>query len=127
MQTCLVIDESPVVRKIAWRILSLSGYRPETAGNIEEAEKVLADLEHLDIAIVSATLPDEPVEAAIRRLKAHPHAAGCVVLASLVEANLGLMTRSKRAGAAGFTYRPFDRESLAGWLKPYSQARSEPA
>lgn len=127
MQTCLVIDESPVVRKIASRILSMGGYAPETAGTLEEAEAVLSRLTRLDLAIVSASLPGEPADGVIRALNAHPKAAGAAFLVSLVEAHLGLMTRAKRAGASGFTYRPFDRSLLLEWLAPYASLSARSA
>jgi two-component system, chemotaxis family, chemotaxis protein CheY len=122
MQTCLVIDEFAVVRKVASRILTLSGYNPLVADTLEGAIGMIAEAGTVDIVVVSATLPDASVEDAVRRVRQEPGASRAIVLASLVEANLGLMTRAKRAGALGFIYRPFDRESLTGWLRAYAPA-----
>lgn len=121
MQTCLVIDESSVVRKVASRILFQLGLTVESAGSLDEARALLSG--HLsDLVIVSATLPDTPVEDAIRALRTEPGGASAVLLASMVEANLGRMTRAKRAGANGFIYRPFDRQALTDWLNPFIRA-----
>lgn len=127
MQTCLVIDEFSVVRKIAGRILSLTGYVAHSAETPEDAGPVMSSAGQIDIVIVSATLPGCAVEEAIRQVKAHPNARDAVILASLVEANLGLMTRAKRAGAKGFVYRPFDRATLIEWLRAYAPERTTAA
>lgn len=124
MQSCLVIDEYSVIRKIAWRILSQMGFETDVCETVEEAEALLAGAKQPDILIVSATLPNVTIEDAIRRLKILPNANGAVVLASLIQANLGLMTRSKRAGADGFIYRPFNRQCLEEWLQPYQRTAS---
>ncbi len=127
MKTCLVIDEFSVVRKVAFRILTLAGYEVHSAPSPDEALGLLDASGPVDIAIVSATLPDCPVDEAIRIVRSHGNGAGAIVLASLVEAQLGLMTRAKRAGAKGFVYRPFDRASLAGWLEPHMNAEPSKA
>ena len=120
MQTCLVIDEYSVVRKIASRILTLAGYTVHCAETPAEAISLMDSSGPIDLALVSATLPDCPVDEAIRIVRSHRQAGEAVVLASLVESHLGLMTRAKRAGAKGFVYRPFDRASLTAWLAPYA-------
>lgn len=120
MQTCLVVDEFSVVRKTATRILSLAGYTVHSAETLEEAAALMNSVGQIDIVIVSATLKDCAVEEAIRQVRSHPSAQSATVLASLIEANLGLMTRAKRAGAKGFVYRPFDRGNMAEWLTSYA-------
>ena len=122
MQTCLVIDESSVVRKVASRILFQLGFTVSSAATFAEAKALVAEGGMPELVIVSATLPDTTPEETVRAVRAEPGGASSIVLASLVEANLGQMTRAKRAGATGFIYRPFDRKSLTDWLAPYLRA-----
>lgn len=123
MPHCLVIDEYSVVRKVAARILSLAGYTVHSCDTPEEAGALLDGLGRVDIVIVSATLPGCTVEEAVRAIRGHSSAREATILASLVEANLGTMTRAKRAGANGFVYRPFDRAAMAEWLTAYVPAQ----
>lgn len=123
MLTCLVIDEYSVVRKVAARILALAGYAVHSSETLEDGATALDRLESVDLVIVSATLPGQGVDEAVRRIRTHPAGRDATILASLVEANLGTMTRAKRAGANGFVYRPFDREAMAQWLRAYVPAQ----
>ena len=75
-----------------------------------------------DLVIVASLLPDMPAEEFVRALRMRPGGKEAVILASLVEANLGMMTRLKRAGATGFVFKPFDREAMTRWISPYVAA-----
>ncbi len=122
MPSCLVIDENHIVLKVAPRILA--GLDLETVGvsTLEEGERALGrEGASFDLVLLSSTLPDEPVEAALRRLRAG-RAPKAAILVSIVESNLGLMTRAKRAGASGFVFRPFDRAGLLAWVGPFADA-----
>lgn len=117
MSICLIIDESEIVVKVAARILS--GIDMETVGapTLEAALAAIAGREgDLDLVLLSSALGDAPVENHLRALRAAPPTAKAPILVSVVETNLGLMTRAKRAGATGFVFRPFDRASLLAWV-----------
>lgn len=118
MQSCLIVDDSSVICKVAGRIIFQLGFEVECANSGEEALALLGDTLP-DVVIVSGALADPPSDEFIRTLRAMPTGSEPVILASLVEANLGQMTRLKRAGATGFIYKPFDRNSLTEWLTPY--------
>ena len=122
MQSCLVIDENSIVLKVASRVLAGLDARAIGAATLAEAEKLIAGgNERIDLVLLSSTLPDTSVDVALRALRAGS-LARTPILVSIVEANLGLMTRSKRAGATGFTFRPFDRASLTAWIEPHMAA-----
>ena len=119
MPSCLVIDENNIVQKVASRILS--GIRYDTVGvlGMQEAEGLLSMTKtSFDLVLLSSTLPGTPVDVALRALRGSP-VGKAPILVSLVESNLGLMTRAKRAGASGFIFRPFDRASLTAWVEPF--------
>ena len=122
MPSCLVIDENNIVLKVAGRVLSGLGVETVGVSTMSEALTLLEQrTDAFDLVLLSATMPDTLVDGAIRTLR-----AGAVpkapILVSLVDSNLGLMTRSKRAGANGFLFRPFDRASLTAWVQPFLAA-----
>jgi two-component system, cell cycle sensor histidine kinase and response regulator CckA len=58
-QTILVVDDVGVVRKIAFRLLSESGYRVFEAGSASEALEVLStSRQPISLAIVDVILPE---------------------------------------------------------------------
>jgi two-component system chemotaxis response regulator CheY len=122
MQTCLIVDESNVIRKVASRILFQLSFTVENAATGTEALALLAAGDVPDLVIVASLLPDMPAEEFVRALRMRPGGKEAVILASLVEANLGMMTRLKRAGATGFVFKPFDREAMTRWISPYVAA-----
>jgi two-component system chemotaxis response regulator CheY len=72
-----------------------------------------------DLLLVAATVLGNDAPDLVRQIKAMPGGAQVIVLALIVDGNLGLMTRLKRAGVAGFVYKPFDRVSLRAAITPY--------
>ena len=119
MQTCLIVDESNVIRKVASRIVFQLSLAVENAASVAEALALIGDGDVPDLLIVASSLPDMPAEDFIRTLRARPGGKEAIILAALVEANLGTMTRLKRAGATGFVYKPFDRQAMTRWVSPY--------
>ncbi|WP_182087084.1 response regulator [Aureimonas sp. ME7] len=120
MPSCLVIDESEIVIKVATRILADIDLQVEGSSDIDAAVAAVDRMgEGPELILLSASLPDTAVDAAVRRLRQDPRLAKTKILVSMVEANLGTMTRSKRAGADGFILRPFDRRSLLAWVDPF--------
>ncbi|MCQ8784179.1 response regulator [Mangrovibrevibacter kandeliae] len=120
MQSCLIVDGSEVICKVAGRILFESGYGVSTAHSAKEAVAAIESQGMPGILIVSAILEERPCEDLIRAVRAMPSGQYPAILGAIVEANLGVMTRLKRAGATGFIYKPFDRRLLLGWLAPYA-------
>jgi len=123
MPTCLIVDESNVIRKVATRIIFQLDFTVANAATGNEAlEMIFGEEELPDVVIVAAGLVDMQADAFVKAIRARPNGAQVVILASLVEANLGLMTRLKRAGCTGFIYKPFNRATLMEWLRPYISA-----
>lgn len=124
MATCLVVDESNVIRKVASRIIFQLGYTVESVGTAGDALARLEAGELPSLLIVAATLPDMQGEQLVRAIRTRAGGGEIVILAALVESNLGLMTRLKRAGANGFVYKPFNRAALTRWLAPYEETEA---
>lgn len=126
MQTCLVVDAAPVVRKIASRMLPQFGLAVECVADSAEATEWLAQNGLPDILIVAAPVLGNEAADLVRQAKAQPGGADLVVLAAIVDGNLGLMTRLKRAGVSGFLYKPFDRSTLHAAIRPYLDEAAAP-
>jgi two-component system, chemotaxis family, chemotaxis protein CheY len=122
LSTCLVIDDSSVVRKVASRILVRAGIAAEEAGTGAEGLERFAAAAAA-VVLVAGTLADMPSEEFVRKVRAMPNGTNATILGMLVKADLGQMTRLKRAGVAGFVLKPFDRASLTDWLAPYLGAK----
>ncbi|MBP0616484.1 response regulator [Jiella mangrovi] len=118
MKTCLIIDEAPVIRKIAFRLLSRDGLDVDTLETPSEAFEWIDSNGAPDILIVAASTQDKTVVDEIKRLRERAGPSMHIV-AMIVEANLGLMTRLRRAGVEGYLYKPFDRTLLEESLRPF--------
>ncbi|MEX6508060.1 response regulator [Jiella sp. M17.18] len=119
MQTCLVIDEAPVIRKIASRLILQFGLAVECAATLAESRAWIDENGLPDIVIVSVGCSDQAGVDFVRELRQRSGKGQTVILAAIVEANLGLMTRLRRAGVTGYIYKPFDRQALIDWLSPF--------
>ncbi|MBO0905538.1 response regulator [Jiella sonneratiae] len=118
MKTCLVIDEAPVIRKIAFRLLSREGVDVDT---LEKPSQVLDWIDSHgapDLMVVGVSAQDKTIVDEIKAIRERCGSAMHVV-AMIVEANLGLMTRLKRAGFESYVYKPFDRAALEASLARY--------
>ena len=124
MQTCLFVDEAPVIRKVATRILLKHGLTIHAVATPDEARAYLKDNGLPDIALISASSSDTGGLDLVREICQSMKAKECAVLATIVETNLGLMTRLKRAGAMGYVLKPFDRQTLSEQIGPYLEAEA---
>lgn len=124
MKTCLIIDEAPVIRKIAFRLLSREGLDVDTLEKPGEALAWIDNHGAPDILVVGVSARDKAVVEEIKAVRERTGGSTHLV-AMIVEANLGLMTRLKRAGVECYLYKPFDRAALDATLKRFLEP--EPA
>lgn len=115
MKTCLVVDDSRVIRKVARRILERLGFEVAEAGDGMEA------LAWCRAAMPQLVLLDwhMPVMSGIeflRRLRQEPGGKAPKVVFCSVENDLGRMAEALDAGADEYVMKPFDGEILAGKL-----------
>jgi two-component system chemotaxis response regulator CheY len=112
MPSCLIVDDSSVVRKVAKRILGGTdlNLREADGGNGAVME---CRVQMPDVVLLDSTLPDMKVEDVIRainELAGPDHKPQ--ILVGMIEMDVVRIMRSKRAGASGFFMKPFNRESL---------------
>jgi two-component system, chemotaxis family, chemotaxis protein CheY len=112
MRTCLVVDDSRVIRKVARRILEDIGYE------IAEAADGMEALAWCRAAMPDAVLLDwnMPVMSGIeflRRLRAEPDGEAPVVVFCTVENDMAHIREALDAGANEYIMKPFDGDIIA--------------
>lgn len=122
MKRYMIADNSDIVRKVVSRILTQEGTIVHEAPNGSEAMEQCS-FEMPEVIIISSTLGDlssDQVIAEIRdmatSMQKHP-----IILACLMEMNVGEIMRAKRAGADGYILKPFTRPILLDALALYDQ------
>jgi two-component system chemotaxis response regulator CheY len=115
MRTCLVVDDSRVIRKVARRILEDIGYE------IAEAADGMEALAWCRAAMPDAILLDwnMPVMTGIeflRKLRGEPGGETPVVVFCTVENDLDHIREALEAGANEYIMKPFDGDIIADKL-----------
>ena len=110
-QSCMFVDASSVVRRVAKRILATPDMTVFEGGSGAEAvEMCRKTMPH--VIVVSTNLPDMSAVDLIRQIRAIDDPAAPKLLISLVEMDVGAIMRARRAGADGYLLKPFDRGQL---------------
>ncbi|MCB1382574.1 MAG: response regulator [Notoacmeibacter sp.] len=113
MKRCMIVDDSAVIRKVAKRILNSDMLHILEAGSGGAA---LAECraEMPDYLILDGNLEDmKPLEF-LTALKTVRTGRLPLVFLLVTELDIGPIMRAKRAGAAGYLLKPFERHSLTG-------------
>lgn len=121
MKRCMVVDDSPVIRKVVKRILS------DAELQVEEAESGARALEICrsampDLIILDSNLPDMQPSDIIAAMRALPEGKKPRIILCLPEVDLVKIMRAKRAGASGYILKPFDRALLLHHFSQISAA-----
>ena len=111
MKTFMLVEDAPVIRKVANRILSDMGFL------VVEAKDAMTALELSrnnipEAMIVDWSLPHMSGIDFIREFRKIPGSENTRILYCTSEIVVADMTRAKRAGAHAFLMKPFNREIL---------------
>lgn len=111
MKRCMFVDDSPVIRKVARRILSSPDMVVVEASNGAEAlDRCEADMP--DVVVVDSVLPDMEAVELIKKIRQMDTDAPPRILVCLAEVDIRAIMRAKRAGAQGYLLKPFNRPQL---------------
>jgi two-component system, chemotaxis family, chemotaxis protein CheY len=121
MKRCMVVDDSPVIRKVVKRILS------DVNLVVDEAETGARALEICrtgipDLIILDSNLPDMQPSDIISAIRSMPDGRKSRIILCLPEVDLVKIMRAKRAGASGYILKPFDRAMLMHHFSQISAA-----
>lgn len=109
MRRIIIVDESPVICKVAKKILSSLDFTVVETNSLGQARSY-CEAELPDILVVDADL--EGSLNLIAEVRSQPGGKNMRVVFSLVEADIKRMMAGRRAGASDFLLKPFDRASL---------------
>lgn len=115
MKSCLVVDDSPVIRLLARRLLEAGGYHVREAGDGAEALEACA-LSMPDLVLMDWRMPVMNGLDCMLRLRRMPGGTGPRVLFCSVETAPAMIRQALDAGASEFIMKPFDGEILASKL-----------
>ena len=111
MKTCLVVDDSRVVRKIAIRIANELGFTCEEAGDgkqaLEQCQKAMPDAVLLDWKMPVMNGPEFLEK--LRKLANGKHPK--VIFCSTENARVNIQ-KAIKAGADEYIMKPFDRDII---------------
>lgn len=115
MKTCLIVDDSRVIRKVSRQILESCGF------TCEEAENGQAALDACKTTMPSFVLLDwnMPVMSGIdfiRALRPLPGGDAPIVVFSSTETDVGHIEMALDAGANEYIMKPFDADIIRGKL-----------
>ena len=117
MPTCLIVDDSSVVRKVARRILEDLDYTVEEAEDGEEAfEKCRVNMP--DTILLDWNMPIVSGLEFLKHLRAFVGGERPYIVYCTVENDIGQIALARKAGANDYMMKPFDRLILEAKFDP---------
>jgi two-component system chemotaxis response regulator CheY len=112
MRTCLVVDDSRVIRKVARRILEDIGYEiAEAADGMEALAWCRAAMP--DAVLLDWNMPEMNGIDFLRALRLEPGGDAPTVVFCTVENDLAHINEALAAGANEYIMKPFDGDIIA--------------
>ena len=116
MKTCLVVDDSRVIRKVSRRILEDLGFEvAEAADGVEAMAWCTAVMP--DLVLLDWQMPVMDGMEFLKRLRAEPAGDQPKVVFCTVENELDRIREALDAGADEYIMKPFDGSIVAGKLE----------
>ncbi len=113
MKSCLVVDDSSVVRKVARRILEEMDYVIDEAEDGQEAiDKCRVEMP--DVILLDWQMPVKSGIEFLKELRAYNGGDKPRVVYCTSENDIGHIAMALKAGANEYIMKPFDREILEG-------------
>lgn len=111
MKSCLVVDDSSVVRKVARRILEDLDYIVDEAEDGQEAfDKCRQEMP--DAILLDSHMPIMGGIEFLKLLRAYVGGGATRVIYCVTENEIGQLALAKKAGANEIMMKPFDRDIL---------------
>lgn len=113
MKSCLVVDDSSVVRKVARRILEDMDYVIEEAEDGQDAFDKCRN-EMPDVILLDWNMPVKSGLEFLKDLRAYEGGDKPKVVFCTTENDVGHIAMALKAGADEYIMKPFDRDILEG-------------
>ena len=114
-KTCLIVDDSRIIRKVARRIVEGLGYDVDEAADGAEALSYCAGVMP-DMLLVDWNMPVMDGLTFVRRLRAMPGGDAPKILFCTIETRPERIAEALAAGADDYVMKPFDGEILLSKL-----------
>lgn len=111
MKTCLIVDDSSVIRKVARRILEDLSFQISEASDGEEALRA-CQKQLPDAILLDANMPVMDGYDFLMKLRKEPDGDKPVVVFCATENDVTHIARAMRAGANEYLLKPFDKEIM---------------
>jgi len=113
MKTCLIVDDSTVIRKVARRILEEIGFEVDEAEDGKEAfEKCAKNMP--DTILLDWNMPVMSGLEFLKKLRSYVGGEMPKIVFCTTENDIGHIAMALKAGADEYMMKPFDREILEG-------------
>lgn len=120
-KSILVVDDNPVNSKLIRVLLAGEGYDVHTAGDADEALRLLKNLSP-QLILMDVQLPGIDGLELTRRLKADPATRDIKILGLTAYAMKGDREKILAAGCDGYIAKPIDTRALPGMLEHYFES-----
>ncbi|MET0367689.1 MAG: response regulator [Methylobacterium sp.] len=114
--TCLVVDDSAVIRKVARRIIEDIGYVVMEAEDGDTALELCAE-SMPDVILLDWNMPNRDGYAFLQELRQSEAGRQPKVIFCTTENDVGAIARALHAGADEYIMKPFDRDILTAKLE----------
>ena len=109
MKTCLIVDDSSVIRKVALRIMEGLGFGTQEAENGEEALK-RCGVKMPDVVLLDWNMPVMDGYEFLKALRKCPGGDVPKVIFCTTENDVAHIARALHAGANEYIMKPYDRD-----------------
>ena len=111
MKTCLIVDDSRVIRKVSRHILETLGFTVDEAENGRDGlDKCKAEMP--DVVLLDWNMPVMTGIEFITQLRQHPGGGKPKVVFCTTENDVAHIREAISAGADEYVMKPFDHETL---------------
>lgn len=111
MKTCLVVDDSKMIRRVASRILKELKFKTEEAENGQEA-MTHCKTQMPDAILLDWNMPVLDGISFLRSLRAEPGGDRPVIVFCTAERSVEKITEALEAGANEYVMKPFDSDII---------------
>ena len=111
MKQGLIVDDSAVIRRVAGRILELTGF---ASTELDDGDKALDHCEAAmpDVILLDWNIPEVDTIELLRKLRRLRGADACKILYCVTENDPMAIGRARRAGADDVLIKPFDHRAV---------------
>lgn len=110
-RTCLIVDDSRIIRKVARRIVEGLGFEVDEAADGAEALSFCAGVMP-EVILLDWSMPVMDGMTFLRRLREFPGGTAPKVLFCTIETRADRIAEALEAGADDYVMKPFDGEIL---------------